>query len=124
MYGDPNIKSSSKSAIQHKFFERNLNADLNNLSSFLQYNYKLIENGSLLKNDSNDEKTLWEDSGSITTIKWNKYNVFQFYSPEIYNLLKSVKTMAMEACNYYNIDFEKEQYWIQGWFKVDPGVIQ
>ena len=119
MYGDPNIKSSSKSTVQHKFFERNLNADLNNLSSFLQYNYKLIENGSLLKNDNNNEKTLWEDSGSITTIKWNKYNVFQLYHPAIHRLFSAVRSMTLEACDYYNLDFEKEQFWVQGWFNIN-----
>ena len=104
--------------IYDKFFEIKVDNDLPKLKSFLLEQYKKIENGQILKND-NQQPTPWDSSGSITTSKWNKYNVFQFYSPEIYNLLKSVKTMAMEACNYYNIDFEKEQYWIQGWFNVN-----
>jgi hypothetical protein len=113
-----NIDSSSKSTTSHTFFKKDLDSNLSDLSNFLQNQYKRIENGEILKNNSN-EKTLWDSSGSITTSKWNKYNVFQFYHPAIHKLFKSVRSMTVEACNYYNIDFEKEQFWVQGWFNIN-----
>lgn len=102
----------------HKFFEAQLNNNLSNLKTFLLLQYNRIEKGEILKNDQ-EKVTPWDKSGSITTTKWNKYNVFQFYSPEIHNLYKAVREMTLEACEYYDIDFEKEQYWVQGWFNVN-----
>jgi hypothetical protein len=110
--------STSVSKIQHKFFDRNLNNNLDDLAHFLHTQYDRIERGEILKNDK-QEKTLWDSSGSITTQKWNKYNVFQFYHPGIHNLFKAVRSMTVEACEYYNVDFNKEQFWVQGWFNIN-----
>ena len=119
MYDNVPLKSTSiNSDFPHKFFERNLNSDLEDLSSFLGKQYDRIKDGEILKNDSG-EKTLWDVSGSITTSKWNKYNVFQFYHPAIHKLFRSVRAMTVEACEYYGIDFEKEDFWVQGWFNIN-----
>lgn len=119
MYENVPLQSTSiNKNTPHKFFERTLNADLRDLSMFLQHQYSRIEKGELLKNDNN-EKTLWDVSGSITTSKWNKYNVFQLYHPGIHDLFRAVKSMVIEACEHYNIDFEKERFWAQGWFNIN-----
>lgn len=114
----PPKNSTSTSKIAHKFFERNLNNNLDDLANFLHVQYKRIEQGEILKNDRN-EKSIWDSSGSVTTSKWNKYNVFQFYHPAIHNLFRAVRSMTLEACNHYNIDFDKEQFWVQGWFNIN-----
>jgi hypothetical protein len=114
----PPKNSTSTSKIAHKFFERNLNNNLDDLANFLHVQYKRIEQGEILKNDKN-EKSIWDSSGSVTTSKWNKYNVFQFYHPAIHNLFRAVRSMTLEACNHYNIDFDKEQFWVQGWFNIN-----
>lgn len=111
-------QSTSRSIIPHKFFSRDLNNNLKDLSNFLQYQYERIEQGQLLKGDRN-EPTLWDSSGSITTSKWRFYNVFQFYHIGIYDLLKSVKSMAVEASEYYGLDFEEHRYMVQGWFNIN-----
>jgi hypothetical protein len=80
--------------------------------------YDRIERGEILKND-NKEKSIWDSSGSVTTSKWNKYNVFQFYHPAIHKLFRSVRSMTKEACEYYGIDFNKEEFWVQGWFNIN-----
>jgi hypothetical protein len=119
MYDNVPLKSTSiNTNVTHKFFERNLNSDLDDLSLFLGKQYDRIKNGEILKNDQG-EKTLWDTSGSITTSKWNKYNVFQFYHPAIHKLFRSVRSMTVEACEYYGIDFEKEDFWVQGWFNIN-----
>ena len=114
----PPKHSTSMSKISHKFFERNLDNDLNDLSKFLHMQYDRIDRGEILKND-NKEKSIWDSSGSVTTSKWNKYNVFQFYHPAIHKLFRSVRSMTKEACEYYNIDFNKEEFWVQGWFNIN-----
>jgi len=118
MYENINIQNTSKSSIAHKFFERNLNNDLSDLSYYLMTQYEKIESGQILKNND-DQKTAWDSSGSITTSKWNKYNVFQFYHPAIHKLFRSVRSMTIEACEHYGINFEQEDFWVQGWFNVN-----
>lgn len=117
-YKIPEMHSTSLSKKEHKFFERNLSEDVVSLSNFLKNQYKRIEKGELLKNDTN-ESTAWDKSGSITTSKWKHFNVFQFYNPAIHQLFRSIRSMTIEACEYYGIDFEKEDFWVQGWFNIN-----
>lgn len=112
------LASSSLSKTPHKFFERYLDNDLDSLANFLHTQYNRIEKGEILKNDVKEE-TLWDKSGSITTQKWNKYNVFQMYHPGIHSLFRNVRSMVIEACDHYDIDFEKEDFWVQGWFNIN-----
>jgi hypothetical protein len=118
MYGNPQMESNSRSEINHKFFEKHLNNNLDDLQKFLEIQYKRIENGELIKGPKNEE-TLWDSSKSETTIQWNKYNVFQFYHPSIFQLFKSLREMTLEACNHYNLNFELEQFMVQGWFNIN-----
>lgn len=104
----------------HKFFERHLDNDLEKMYRFLKHEYKGIEKAELRGvSPLHDQDVLWLDSGSISTIKWKEYNVFQFYSDELYNLLLNIKDAVMEACDYYGIDFYKEKYYVQGWFNIN-----
>ena len=64
----PLTSTSANKHIPHKFFERTLDSDLKSLSFFLNQQYDRIKNGEILKNDQ-QEKTLWDSSGSITTTK-------------------------------------------------------
>lgn len=118
MYGNPEIESDSLSTIPHKFFERFINNDLQDLTNFLQFQYEKIKNGELIKGEKNIG-TLWDSSNSETTIQWNKYNAFQFYHPSIYNLISAVKSMTIEACDYYNINYEEQQFMVQSWFNIN-----
>lgn len=104
----------------HKFFETYLDNDLLKLSSELQDRYEKITSATnygvkpLSKND-----TAWLSSGSISTVKWREYNVFQFNIDGIYNLYKAISKMTKEACNYYEINFDEQQYMMQGWFNIN-----
>jgi hypothetical protein len=117
MYGQKQ-ESKSLSKIPHKFFERHLNNDLKLLEEFLTSQYKRIESGEVIKGNLN-EATPWDSSGSTTTINWNKYNVFQFYIPQVYDLFKAVRDMTVEACDYYGLDFKKERFMAQSWFNIN-----
>lgn len=112
-------QSISKSTQPHKFFERFLDNDLNSLSAELQKRYELIKNAEILGVTPVGENEAWKSSGSISTMKWRQYNVFQFHIPEIFNLYKAVNEMVREACEYYEIDFEDQQFVMQGWFNIN-----
>lgn len=113
------IQSVSKSKQPHKFFERTLNNNLTILTAELHDRYKKIEEAKLVGVTPLGDKEFWTESNSISTVKWRQYNVFQFHSLGIYNLYKSIRDMAIEACEYYNLDFEKQRYMIQGWFNIN-----
>jgi len=102
----------------HRFFERYLNNDLDSLSNYLIKQYSDIENGKV-PGVSTKKETSWSSSGSLSTMKWKDYNVFQFNNVEIYNVFKAVKDTVLEACEYYGIDFEEQQYMVQGWFNIN-----
>jgi len=120
MYGYPSgIQSVSKSTQPHKFFERFLNNDLNFLGKELDDRYNKIKNAQVLGVSELKENEMWKQSNSVSTMKWREYNVFQFHIPGIYNLFNAVSEMTKEACLYYNIDFYKQQYMVQGWFNIN-----
>lgn len=104
----------------HKFFEKYLDNDLTKLSNFLLKSYNDIESQSLRGiSKVDDTKDYWLKSQSTSTIKWREYNVFQFYNFEIYNLYNAVRETVKEACDYYEIDYDAQQFMIQGWFNVN-----
>ncbi len=104
----------------HKFFERFLDNDTNELTSFLQDQYKLIEDAKLRGVEKLNEKDqAWVSSGSLSTVKWTEYNVFQFYHPAIHKLYKSIADMVKDACHYYGVNFGEQDYYIQGWFNIN-----
>lgn len=114
---DSNITKSNKI---HKFFERNLDIDLDELSKFLEQKYKLIENATLTGVTSmENDKGIFLESGSLSTVKWKEYNVFQFYHASLHKLYKEISNTVKEACEYYELDFDKQNYYIQGWFNIN-----
>jgi hypothetical protein len=105
----------------HKFFETFLDNDLNKLEAFLKSKYTEIEQATLkgVKPLHSEGQEYWLESGSLSTIKWKEYNVFQFYSPEIYKVFVALRDTVKEACEYYGINFEEQQYMVQGWFNIN-----
>lgn len=112
-------KSISKSTKEHKFFERFLNNDLDKLELDLNKYYNQIQNAELSGVTPVKPDEAWKESNSVSTMKWREYNVFQFYTTEIYNIYRAVSDMVKEACEYYEIDFEKQKFMIQGWFNIN-----
>jgi hypothetical protein len=102
---------------QHKFFDRNLNNDLNSLTSFLQDKMHGLENG-LIPNITKEDFDVLENRSPATNLG-SSYNVFQFHHEGLHNIYRAVSDMAKEACDYYGIDFDSQYYMIQGWFNFD-----
>jgi len=105
----------------HMFFERYLNNDLDKMSSYLTKLYDDICNAKVrgVSPVGHKGEESWLESGSISTVKWSEYNVFQFYNEEIYNVFSNLKDLVHEACDYYGVDFKREKYYVQGWFNIN-----
>lgn len=119
-YGDASQPSVSRSDKEHRFFDRQI--DMNNLEDLekllLEY-YEKINNGQIIKDGVKNQNTPWDSSGSVTTMNWNKYNVFQIYDTNIHTLFRAVRDMTGDACEYYGLNFVEEQFMVQGWFNVN-----
>jgi hypothetical protein len=110
--------SVSKSSKPHKFFERYLDNNLSVLAEELQDRYKKIEQAKLIGVSEVKENEYWKQSNSVSTMKWREYNVFQFHSTGLYDLYKAIREMTHEACEYYELDFHKQRFMVQGWFNI------
>lgn len=111
--------SLSKSTQPHRFFEYFLDNDLGQLERELQSRYKMIEHAEIEGVTPVSDQDIWKESNSVSTMKWRQYNVFQFHIPGIRKLYDAVSAMVHEACEYYNIDFEAQQFMMQGWFNIN-----
>jgi hypothetical protein len=115
-----NQQARPKTSVPHKFFERHLDNDLPDLQRFLESKYKLIQSAKLRGVDElGKDDNHWIESGSLSTVKWREYNVFQLYHGGLYNLYKGISSAVKEACEYYDVNFEKQQYYVQGWFNIN-----
>lgn len=111
--------SVSKSVQPHKFFERFLDNDLQELTAELQDRYQKIQEAKVAGVTPVGDNEFWKQSNSVSTMKWRQYNVFQFHSSGLYSLYSSVSDMVKEACTYYDLDFNEQQYMVQGWFNIN-----
>jgi hypothetical protein len=111
--------SASVESKPHKFFEIFLNNDLEKMSNDLKLRYDKIQSAELLGVTPVTEADIWQESNSVSTMKWRQYNVFQFNTQEIYNLYLGIREMVKEACEYYDLDFAEQKYMMQGWFNIN-----
>ena len=106
----------------HRFFDKKLSNNLIDLQTFLLDRYKEIEDVRMLgitelfSRGVDTERFL--ESKSISTIKWREYNDFAHYHEGLSELFLSIRELLKEACDYYEIDFFKEKFYIAGWFNV------
>ena len=122
----PKMLSTSKTDKDHKFFERFLDNDLDDLYQYLTDLYSNIENGNVYELnkvfDGNSFMVLDRDkihpADSLSSLTYSNYNIFKFEHPAIRKLAKEVKSMVLEACEYYDIDFDKQNYYLHGWFNL------
>lgn len=104
---------------EHKFFERFLDNDLEDLAEYLEEkNHDLVSGkiGNIPKNILDRFNNVYL-GGATQLGEW--YNIFEWDHPAIQKLKLSLKDSIIEACDYYGIDFEKENYHISGWFNFD-----
>lgn len=105
----------------HKFFERYLDNDLVKLNRFLISKKYDLSAGLVSGVGEEQIKAAGEDySKSHNPQRLDSfYNIFQFSNESIYNLYLALRDLTKEACEYYEIDYDKQKFMIHGWFNVD-----
>lgn len=109
-----------KNSKPQKFFERFLDNDLDYVAERLKLEYSRIASLDMWGIQPHDnDKDIFTYSKSLSTQKSREYNAFQMYYPFMHELLSAVTDMTREACDYYGIDYNSEQWMAQAWFNIN-----
>jgi len=109
-----------KNSKPQKFFIRDLNLNLNKVSETLKLEYDRIAKCEMRGiSPHNEELDIFTYSNSVSTQKSREYNAFQMYYPFMHELYSAVVDMTREACKYYEIDYNSEQWVAQAWFNIN-----
>jgi hypothetical protein len=115
----PMVNDVIKNSKPHIFFERFLNNNLEEVSEDLKNEYERIATGKMLGIKPLDERDIFTYAKSYSTQKSREYNAFQMYYPWMHELYSAVVDMVREACKYYGIDYNSEQWMCQAWFNIN-----
>jgi hypothetical protein len=103
---------------EHKFFERFLDNDLEDLYDYLNVKNDELCSGKLVTIPQEVLSKHSKETGGATQFGMY-YNIFNFDHPGIQSLKASLKDGILEATQYYGIDFDSSNYMIHGWFNQD-----
>jgi hypothetical protein len=112
----------------HKFFERILDNNLENLYSFLiEKNNEFIDKAYLKMDTETDKLSMISSKpelfDNLSTKNNEEYNLWEFNNPEIKNLKRVVADMTREACEYYGHNDNSVKFITHAWFNVEKKVI-
>lgn len=115
----------------HKFFERYLDNDLEEIKVYLDKKLDDIVDGKLFYIDKSKEASgnpgwtgdgnPWSRQNGASTQLLEKYNLFHDDFEPFNKLKNALKEMTQEACEYYGVDFEAQNYQTMSWFNYDYG---
>lgn len=104
---------------EHKFFDKILNNDVNDLYAYLENLYNLITKKNFLRLPEEVFDKYNNIHNGAATQLGDFYNIFEFINPNIVRLYDGLSDTLDEACSYYEIDRKKQKYMIHGWFNLD-----
>jgi hypothetical protein len=107
---------------QHVFFDAFLDNDLDELKQYLMNIHQDMLLGKFYGVSIDNVPKYNELGGGTPTQLGDRYNLFTFENESILKLKSKLKETILEACEYYGIDFELSNYYINGWFNVDFGL--
>lgn len=103
---------------EHKFFERFLDNELDEMYAYLEMKQEELLAGTLVEIPLEELAKYNKENGAATQLG-KYYNIFTFIHPTVQKLKHELNSMVVEACEYYGIDFESSNFAINGWFNYD-----
>lgn len=103
---------------EHKFFDIFLDNDLDKLHQYLILKRNEILDEKVFKLTT-EEKEKYSHINGVSTQLAHKYNVFDFDVIEIQKLKNGLNQTLKNACDYYEVDYDKNNFIIHGWFNID-----
>jgi hypothetical protein len=103
----------------HRFFERFINNDLEDLQLYLAEKQKEILAGKIEGIPTEKLANFTDENGPATQLG-SYYNIFNFDHRAIKALKTALKDcMVNDVSEYYGIDYDAQDYMIHGWFNLD-----
>lgn len=106
---------------EHKFFDGFLDNDLELLREYLLDFEQRLYSDEFLEIPADRKEYFKNGMRGGPTQLGRYYNIFSYDNQSINALKEALKEKIKEACEYYGIDFELNNYMINGWFNVDYG---
>jgi len=100
----------------HKIFDTYVDNNLTDLTQYINIKYQELK-------EKNHGITQSKDLPYNPGEDWKTYNVFDFPNKNIHNIYVAARNLTKQACEYYDIDFERRNYYIHGWFNYWPGPV-
>lgn len=104
---------------EHRFFDKIVQNNNEDFYIYLENLYSDIVKNNLFRLPEEQFKRYSGQPLGAATQLGNYYNIFQFINPNIVRLYDALSSTLNDACNYYEIDREKQKYMIHGWFNLD-----
>jgi hypothetical protein len=104
--------------LSHRFFQTMLNEDVEDIQMFLLNLYKEMEAGvhfALTKGWATEDNNYF----SAPTMYVDKYNLLSMPYEPFRKIKSGIKDLVMQACDYYKIDFDKEDFMVHAWFNIN-----
>lgn len=101
----------------HRFFERQLDNDLEDLYSFLDKKLDDILISNIFDIPAEELSKFNRINGAPTQLG-QYYNIFTFDHPGIKSLHQAISSMMNEAKEYYGLN-EDIKFYLSGWFNLD-----
>ena len=101
-----------------KFFDRILDNDLDELYDYLYVKAQELVSGKI-GNIPDETLSRFNLNNGAPTQLGEFYNIFTWDHKAINKLKESLSETVKEASEYYGIDYESEDYFINGWFNLD-----
>lgn len=103
---------------EHKFFDKFLD---NNLEELFNYLYGKAEDllAGKIGNIPAEKLSSFNIYNGAPTQLGDYYNIFTWDHSAIQKLKNALGEVMREASEYYGIDYESENYFINGWFNLD-----
>jgi hypothetical protein len=108
---------------KQKFFEAFLDNDLSDAIKFADdFKAKLLNN-EIAEIPKDIRDGYFKPGGSFDGITHldQYYNIFRTDHPILSKLHAQLKKLTQEACEYYNLDFESQNFKLQGWLNYEYG---
>lgn len=117
----------------HKFFEAYLDNDLEDIRNYLDKKLDDMIAGKLFDLSKLSPGENYPGWYSDKEANWNRYSAAPTQLLSKYNLLKddyepfkklhiALKELTIEACEYYGVDFNSQNYQVMAWFNYDYGM--
>lgn len=103
----------------HKFFERFLDNNLDEMYEYLEMKQDELIAGTLTEIPLEELSKYNKDNGAATQLG-KYYNIFTFRHPSVQALKSALRDIMIEASEYYGLNFEENKFAINGWFNYDP----